>query len=154
MVGGTRIFGGIGEAARRPTGVRYGRDAARVKAALDLLIPARERRFGVRLWDGSFIPPASGVADWVLVLNTPAVLSTVLLHPDELTLGEAFLHGDWSVEGDLEQVFGLAEAIGDYHPHWRALLRVAPLLIGGLRQEYRERGRAGEHRASATGEVH
>jgi cyclopropane-fatty-acyl-phospholipid synthase len=154
MVGSTRLLHEIGDQGSRPQAARSGREAMRVKAALDLLIPADERRFGVRLWDGSFIPPAGGVADWVLVLNTPAILSTILLHPDELTLGEAFLHGNWAVEGDLEQVFGLAEAVGGYHPHWRDLLRVAPLLIGGLRQEYRERSRAEEHRARASGEAH
>ncbi|MFN8513728.1 MAG: cyclopropane-fatty-acyl-phospholipid synthase family protein [Thermomicrobiales bacterium] len=108
---------------------RPSRLAHQVAAAFDCFIPERDRRFGIRLWDGSFLPPGAGPAAWTLVLNSPAALRTAFLHPSDLALGEAFVRGEWDVEGDLEQVFSLAEAIGHYAPKPRDLLRLVPLLF-------------------------
>lgn len=142
-----------GRVQQFPTGGRDKRLAARIDAALELFIPATERHFAVRLWDGTTLPPVNGAADWTLVLNTPDMLRLALLHPDELALGEAFLRGDWDVDGDLERVFALAEAIGQYRPHLRDLPRVAPLLIDGLRPRPSDR-EAAAHRAKEAGGVH
>jgi len=136
-----------------PTGGRSKRLAACIDAVFELFVPAAERHFAVRLWDGTTLPPVNGVADWTLVLKTPEVLRLALLHPDELALGEAFLRGDWDVDGDLEHVFELAEAIGHYRPHLRDLLRVAPLLIDGLRSRPHDR-EAATHRAREEGRAH
>ncbi len=131
--------------------------ATRLDAVLDLFVPADQRHFAVRLWGGTVLPPTNGVADWVLVLRTPDVLRLALLHPDELTLGEAFLRGDWDVDGDVERVFEFAEAIGQYRPHLRDLWRVMPLLIGGSRaKQYPPLAeqQAAAHRAQAAGDTH
>ena len=135
-----------------PIGGRSKRLAARIDAVLELFVPAAERHFAVRLWDGTTLPPANGTTDWTLVLKSPEVLRLALLHPDELALGEAFLRGDWDVDGDLERVFELAEAIGHYRPHLRDLLRVAPLLINGLRS--RPSDRTAARRAREEGKAH
>lgn len=131
--------------------------AAQIDAVLDLFIPAAQRHFAVRLWDGSVLPPINGAAEWALVLRTPEVLRLALLHPGEITLGEAFLRGDWDVEGDLERVFAFAEAIGQYRPHLRDLWRVMPLLLGSRRAKQHlplATQRATAHRATATGATH
>lgn len=133
---------------------RRDRAVAQAAAALDLLLPPRDRRFAIRFWDGTVQPPERDPAEWTLVINNPAVFRLILLHPDELALGEAFLRGDWDVEGDLERVFDVARAIAGFHPQPRDLWRLAPLLVvgaltgHGLPAEHPE-----EHRAGASAHV-
>ena len=60
------------------------------------------RDFAIRLWDGTAVPPDAGMeAAFTLVLNTPGALRRMLLPPNELALGEAYLDGDWDLEGDI-----------------------------------------------------
>jgi cyclopropane-fatty-acyl-phospholipid synthase len=78
----------------------------------DILPPQMVRDFAVRLWDGSSLPPGPGrAARFSLVLARPGALKAMFLPPTELTLGEAFVHGDFDVEGDLEGVFALADEV-------------------------------------------
>lgn len=67
---------------------------------LDGLFPS-PRPFDVRLWDGSVLP-AAGQPRFTLVLTHPGALRRMLFPPGDLTLGEAFLRGDFEIEGDLE----------------------------------------------------
>ena len=67
---------------------------------------------GVRLWDGTVLAPEAGTpARFTLVLAHPGSLKAMFLPPTELALGEAFVHGDFDVEGDFEAVFPLADAL-------------------------------------------
>ena len=78
----------------------------------DLLPDDEPRDFAVRLWDGSSLEPASGsAARFTIVLAHPGALKAMFVPPTELALGEAFVHGDFDVEGDLEGVFGLADRL-------------------------------------------
>lgn len=82
------------------------------------------RDFAIRLWDGTSVPSDPGQETrFTLVLNTPYVLRRMLLPPNELSLGEAYLDGDWDVEGDVlaamrlgdvfeELALGLGDIIG------------------------------------------
>jgi len=66
--------------------------------------------FAIRLWDGftwSASPAAAPAC--TIVACSPAALRILLLHPSQLTLGEAFLHRQIDVEGDLFSVFDVAE---------------------------------------------
>ncbi len=67
---------------------------------LDGLFPP-PRPFAVRLWDGSVLP-AAGQPRFMLGLTHPGALRRMLFPPGDLTLGEAFLRGDFEIEGDLE----------------------------------------------------
>ncbi|MGN6758188.1 MAG: class I SAM-dependent methyltransferase [Thermomicrobiales bacterium] len=116
-----------------------------VETALDLLVPAEQRTFATRLWDGSVLPSPRGQADWTFVVNTPAIFRQIFLHPDELALGEAFLRGDWDVEGELERVFEVAESVANYRPRPRDMFHLAPLLTLG--DKHPDDGHAEEHRA-------
>lgn len=65
--------------------------------------------FAVRLWDGTIWP--EGVAEspgFTLVLNHAGALRQMFLPPSELNLGEAYIYGDFDVEGDLVAAFPLA----------------------------------------------
>lgn len=70
--------------------------------------------FALRLWDGftwsssPTRPPAC-----TLVVTDPSALTALLAHPNEVALGEAFIHGDIDVEGDLFSVFPVAEFLFD-----------------------------------------
>jgi cyclopropane-fatty-acyl-phospholipid synthase len=61
-----------------------------------------ERRFAVRLWDGTSWPDVTGESPaFTLVLNHPGALRQMLLPPSELNLGESYIYGDYDVKGDL-----------------------------------------------------
>lgn len=53
----------------------------------------------VRLWDGSTLGPDD--AGWRLHLKHPWSLRSMLLPPDDLAAGEAYLHDDIDVEGSM-----------------------------------------------------
>jgi cyclopropane-fatty-acyl-phospholipid synthase len=87
-----------------------------------------ERDFLVRLWNGAVLPAAPGLPErFTLVLNHPGALRRMYLPPSELGLAEAFVRGDFDVEGDLVACTALAELIG---PLLANPLRWPPLLRG------------------------
>jgi len=70
------------------------------------------RDFAVRLWDGTLWPADAGrVARFTLALNHPGALRRMFLPPSELNMGEAFVRGDFDVEGDLVACISLADTI-------------------------------------------
>ncbi len=96
----------------------------------------RPRPLGVRFWDGSLLPPEVPREDAViLVLKRPEVLARLLEPPLDLALGEAYLEGDFDVEGNLEKALELAESLAPrLNPlEWAGVLRDAASLRKGLR---------------------
>ena len=87
-----------------------------VKASLDLLQQvfsgASEQPFAVRLWSGDQwtnrpdLPPV-----FTIVLNEPWSMRRMFLPPSQSNLGEAFVQGDFDIEGDIIACTGLGEAI-------------------------------------------
>jgi cyclopropane-fatty-acyl-phospholipid synthase len=72
------------------------------------------QNFTVRLWDGTVWSPGDGPsAGFTLVLNHPGALRKMFLLPSELNLGEAYIYGDFDVEGDLIAAFPMAEHLQD-----------------------------------------
>ncbi len=57
--------------------------------------------YAIRLWSGAVVG-AGGSPQFVLTLNHPGALRRMLIPPTDLNLGEAFVRGDFDVEGDLE----------------------------------------------------
>lgn len=76
------------------------------------------RRFDVRLWDGSALPAPGGPAAAALVLTAPESLGQMLQVPVDLAVGEAFVRGDFDIEGDALAVF---EAVEEVAPRFSAL---------------------------------
>jgi len=87
--------------------------AALTRDLLEDLLPGDEPRdLAVRLWEDSTLGPEPGRdARFTIVLAHPGALKAMFVPPTELALGEAFVHGDFDVEGDLEGVFGLADRL-------------------------------------------
>ncbi len=77
-------------------------------AVLERLFPL-PRNFAVRLWDGSELPTTSPI--FGLVLNHPGALRRMFTPPIELSLGEAFIYGDFDLEGDIFSAFSLLSAL-------------------------------------------
>jgi cyclopropane-fatty-acyl-phospholipid synthase len=78
----------------------------------DLFGPPTERRFALRLWDGTVV--GSGMSyepSFTLVLNRPGALRRMLLPPADLALGEAYLRDDFDVEGNFEKATKLADTL-------------------------------------------
>jgi len=71
------------------------------------------RTVACRLWDGTRWPEnAPGDVAATVVLNHPGALRRMFLPPTERAVGEAFIRGDFDIEGDLEAACELNEVIG------------------------------------------
>ncbi len=57
--------------------------------------------YAVRLWDGTTLTGASGEAPFTLVLSHAGALRRMFRPPLDLSLGEAFIYGDFDIEGDI-----------------------------------------------------
>ncbi len=57
--------------------------------------------FAVRLWDGQVWPSPGASAPFTLVLTHPGALRQMFRLPLELSLGEAYIYGDFDIEGDI-----------------------------------------------------
>ncbi len=72
------------------------------------------RNFSVRLWGQAEIP-ADTTAGFSLVLNHPGALRRMFTPPVELSAGEAYIYGDFDIEGDLYALYGLLDALVSYN---------------------------------------
>ncbi|MDH5761423.1 MAG: cyclopropane-fatty-acyl-phospholipid synthase family protein [Nitrospinota bacterium] len=89
-----------------------------------------ERNFGVRLWDGSYLPPDPGkTRRFTLVINHPGALRKLLWHPTELGLGEAYVFKDLDIEGDMEAALKLREVLAGIHLNWREKIPFAKWML-------------------------
>lgn len=68
--------------------------------------------FAIRLWDGwQWSSSANLKPACTIVLENPKALRALVTDPSELTMGEAFIHGDLDVEGDIFAVFSIVEQV-------------------------------------------
>ncbi len=68
------------------------------------------RNFSVRLWNGFEWGAEEGQdVRFTLVLNHPGALRRMFLPLNELSLGDAYIHGDYDIEGDIESALALRD---------------------------------------------
>ncbi|HEX5438714.1 MAG TPA: cyclopropane-fatty-acyl-phospholipid synthase family protein [Gemmatimonadaceae bacterium] len=115
--------------------------------ALTLIFgPVESRTFAVRLWDGTTEQPTSlDSVPFTLVLRHPGALRRMFLPPSELAMAEAYVRGDFDVEGDVEAATALGDPIADrlrapatlahLTPHLLALPRVGGRADEALHQK-------------------
>jgi len=119
--------------------------ASRTLRILDGVFDAEaKQRVGVRLWDGTRWPD-DAPRPATLALNHPGALRTMFLPGTELALAEAYLYDDFDIVGDIEAVFGLADALAARTSGWRKKLAAARDLLrlpAGSNPEYGQRGPA------------
>lgn len=89
--------------------------------------------FSVRFWDGSVWSPGPR-ADFTLVLHHPGALRRMFWRFSQLALGEAWLAGDFSIDGDLESSFRLADHVVSRSARLADRLRTARALFRLPRQ--------------------
>ena len=138
------------------------RATAATLAVLDRLLAGHGRRdFAVRLWNGTTIPADPGQETrFTLVLNRPGALRRMLLPPNELALGEAYLDGDYDLEGDVQAAVRLGDLFEDLALGAGDLLGLARRVMA-LPREAAQNGdqggaaaRPGRQRASLKGAEH
>lgn len=70
--------------------------------------------FSVRMWDGTTLGPQKGQkAMFTLAIHRPGALRRMFLQVSDLSLGEAYIRGDFDVEGDFESAFSLEGTFGN-----------------------------------------
>ena len=67
------------------------------------------RDFAIEFWDGSTWEAETPEPRFTIVLKHPGALRRMFLPPNELTMGEAYIFGEFEVRGSLYDVMGLAE---------------------------------------------
>jgi cyclopropane-fatty-acyl-phospholipid synthase len=68
--------------------------------------------YTVRLWNGEEIGRSSGTAPrFTLAINRPSALRHMFWPPDDLAIGEAYLSGDFDIEGDILAAVALGDSI-------------------------------------------
>jgi cyclopropane-fatty-acyl-phospholipid synthase len=110
-------------------------------ALLDRLFPP-PRAFAVRLWDGTTLPASTDPA-FTIVLNHPGALRRMFTPPVELSLGEAFIYGDFDVDGDLFATFALLDDL--------AMRAFSPGEIAALAQAFLALPKSGATRLAGRG---
>lgn len=113
--------------AKEPVSGDQSRAVEAVHAVLGRLFQGgRARDFAVRLWDGQMLPAEAGLPTrFTLTLTHPGALRRMFLPPGELTLAEAYLRGDFDIEGDMIAAMNLAVRFADLRPRdWLHLARV------------------------------
>jgi cyclopropane-fatty-acyl-phospholipid synthase len=96
----------------------------------DLFGPPEQRTFAVRLWNGETdAPESSAELPFTMVLHDAGSLRRMLLPPSELSMVEAYLHGDIDVEGDLESASTIADAVAERLGSMGTLARLTRRLL-------------------------
>lgn len=127
---------------------------SQVMQTLDLLhavfanYPGRD--FAIRLWEGTVWRPQSAETPrFTLVLNHAAALRRMFLPPTERRLGEAYMFGDFDIEGHISESLNLALYLWENWT-WRDTLRFAPKLL----RLPRRTGDSNEQIARLSGQRH
>ena len=85
-------------------------DAQRTKALKTLFAEYGGPAFALRFWDGwQWHSTAAAEPVCTVVVRNERALRALIAEPNEITLGEAFIHNDLDVEGDIFSVFSLGE---------------------------------------------
>ena len=109
----------------------------------ELFAGAGGRVFELRLWNGRTLEADIGdSAPFTLVLTHPGALRAMLLPPGELTLAEAYLGGDFDVEGDMVALMAQARHFESLTlRQWMSILRKARALPRGTPPQQFHEGR-------------
>ena len=117
------------------------------------------RNFAVELWDGTTWEAETGTPLFTIVLKHPGALRRMFLPPNELTMGEAYIFGDFEVRGSLHDMMRLAEFLLDEQEWglWQqlsaawSLLRLPTRFARCHRTPRRARWRTAFHHAGPPG---
>ncbi|HEV7220305.1 MAG TPA: cyclopropane-fatty-acyl-phospholipid synthase family protein [Terriglobales bacterium] len=90
------------------------------------------RDFTIQLWDGTeWLPEKSQFHRFTWKISNPDALRGVILSPNrQVSLAEAYVRGDFDIEGDIEAIFPLADFL--IHKEWKVKgkVRLARMFAG------------------------
>jgi cyclopropane-fatty-acyl-phospholipid synthase len=112
--------------------------------------------FAIRLWDGWCWSSSNGEKPvCTIVLESPQAFQSLVAEPNEITLGEAFIHGGLDVEGDIFSVFSIAEHIFNHpRPLRLQILEKAYVACYGLGRWFKHGSRHSMQRDRASISYH
>ena len=85
----------------------------------ELLRDYHPRDFAIQLTDGSSWPPEAGqFCRFTWRIDDPGALCAAILSANQVALGEAYIHGAFDIESDIEAAFRLGEYL--LSKHWSA----------------------------------
>jgi cyclopropane-fatty-acyl-phospholipid synthase len=88
------------------------------------------RDFAVALWDGTRLPPGPGqFCRFTWKINNAGALRALLRSDRQVSLGEAYIYGDFDIEGDILSVFYLAQHLLEKQWSAREKLRLGTWLF-------------------------
>lgn len=119
-------------------------NAARITLEVLEAVFGKDNQIGFRLWDGTSWPD-DGLHEATVVLKHPGALRAMLLPPNEVNMGEAYLYDDFDIEGNVEAAFEAAQPLLRDGLGWRTRLGLALKLLrlpAGREAEAGPRGRA------------
>ncbi len=91
-----------------------------------ILAECRPINFSIRMWDGTTWGPEKGQKPvFTMVLNRPGAVRRMFLQGSDLSLGEAYIHGDFDIEGDFESAFAMEGYFAGRHPGITDRVRLA-----------------------------
>ena len=97
----------------------------------ELLREYRPRNFAVEFWDGTRLDPEPGqFCRFTWRINHPGALRAAFSASRQVALGEAYIHNDFDVSGDILAIFPLAEHLAERNWSTKEKLRLAGLLLG------------------------
>lgn len=97
----------------------------------ELLADYHPRDFAIELWDGKQWAPESGqFRRFTWRINDPAALRSVLGSASELSLSEAYIYGQFDIDGDIRAIFPLADYLLNKHWSVQQKLRLSSMLLG------------------------
>jgi len=71
----------------------------------------------IRLWNGThWCTSGEGIPKVTLIFHDPYSVRQMFIDPDSLTLGEAYINGAFDVEGNMKEVFALADSLTYFNP--------------------------------------
>jgi cyclopropane-fatty-acyl-phospholipid synthase len=95
----------------------------------ELLRDYHPRNFAIELWNGTCWEPEPGLfRRFTWKIKHPGTVRSVFSAPSELAMAEAFIGGEFDVEGDIEGIFPLADYFLNKRWSLTQKLRVAALL--------------------------
>lgn len=97
----------------------------------ELLRDYHPRDFQVELWDGSrLVPDPARFCRFTWRINNPGALRAVFRSNRQVALGEAYVYGDFDLDGDILAIFPLAEHLANKHWSAKEKFHIGSLLLG------------------------
>lgn len=115
-----------------PASLGRDRDAQRcLQFFQEVLRNYHARDFALELWDGTRWDAESGAGErFTWQINNPTLPRTLAFSPTQVTLAEAYIYGDFDIEGEIEAIFRLADYFLSRNWSNAERWRLGKLLIG------------------------